>query len=188
MPQLEVLNNPLRGSAGDMADHWTAADGDIVSRTSEEDTAGIIPGLMVAEGSTDADTCLLLAANTDVLCGIATRAHFVNQIDVTVTIDGDPFVYKAAGPGETLGIGRTGRYLVIIEENVAKGDQVHVRAVAAAGELAGAFRQQDDGTDTINCSDFCKWIRGGEVDADSGLGVAVLEVNMGLAPLATADS
>ncbi len=184
--QTEVLDNPLHGSAGDMADHYTATNGDIVSRKSEETTAGVLPGLMVAEGAADGG-CALLTANTDVLCGIATRAHFSKDVDVEYG-SGD-FPAQGAAPGVALGIGRTGRYFVIIEETVVKTDQVHVRAVVNGNaNLTGAFRKQKDTNKTIDVSDFCKWAEGGEVDGDTGYGVAVLEVNMGLAPLATADS
>jgi hypothetical protein len=184
--QTVVLDNPLAGSVGDIADHWTATNGDIVSGTSEEASAGIPFGVMVGKGA-GRDGALLLAANDDVLKGIAVRAHSYATPQEMIALAA-PAGALGLAPGVTFGVGRTGRYRVLIENDVAIGDPVHVRAVATAGEVAGAFREVDDGTDTINCSDFCSWVEGGEVDADTGFGFAVLEVNMGLAPLATADS
>ncbi len=182
--QTEVFDNPPTGLPGGIYDSWTAANGDRPTRISEEETAGIPLGVMVAEGEAEGGA-LLIAANTDQLAGISVHGHWYapNQL-VAVLPEGD-FGYK---PGVAFAIGRTGRYRVLIEENVAKGDEVHVRAVAVTndGEVAGAFRASDDGTDTINVSDFCSWVRGGEVDGD--FGYAIVEVNMGLAPLASADS
>lgn len=183
--QTEVLDTPLPGVAGDMADHWTASNGDIVSRASEEDETGIPPGVMVAEGEGD-DGALLLGATSDVLAGVAVRGHWYATPQQLIPV----LTGLGYAPGVTFGVGRTGRYRVLIEENVAKGDEVHVRAVAVTDddEVAGAFRASGAGTDTIDCTAFCKWVKGGEVDEDTGFGVAVVEINMGLAPLAEADS
>jgi hypothetical protein len=177
--QTAVLDNPLLGSPGDLADHFTASNGDIVSKTN----TGEVP---VAFGTMVAASGEALAANDDALGGIVTRAHaYATPQELVDTASGTA---NGLTTGVTYGCGRTGRYLVLIEDDVEAGDPVHVRAVATTGEQVGAFRPDKDGSDTINCSDFCSWVVGGAVDGDSGFGFAVLEVNMGLAPLATADS
>lgn len=179
--QTVVLDNPRAGSAGDIADHFTACNGDIVSKTNVADTAAVVFGTMVADDGQP------LAANDDVLGGIAVRAH--SYVDPEELVAVSPLTEKTGlKPGATFGCGRTGRYHVLIEDDVELGDEVHVRAVAGAGEIKGAFRPVKDGTDTINCSDFCKWVEAGEVDGDTGFGTAVLEVTMPMAALATADS
>ncbi len=184
--QTVVLDNPALGLPGQPADASSAADGDIVSGTSEESELVIPFGVMVAEGEGD-DGVLLLAANSDTLAGIAVQGH---HYGAPLELADNAVGLSGLKPGVTFGIGRSRRYHVVIEANVSKGDEVHCRAVADPddGEQAGAFRGDDDGTDTINCSDFCKWVRGGEIDEDTGFGLAVLEVTMALSPLASADS
>jgi hypothetical protein len=186
--QTVVHSAPPIGSPGDLADQFTAAESDIRSAVNEETTASILPGTMVKRG-TAARTAKNLTDSHETPFGVVTRGH---AFSVPTQLDG---VEVSAGvffdglkPGVPFGVGRDGRYVVIIEENVSITDEVHVRAVATTGEIAGAFAASDLGADGINCSAFAEWVEGGTVDPDTGFGVAVVELHMGLASLSVTDS
>lgn len=188
--QTVVRTAPPIGSPGDLADFYTASDGDIVTGINEEATASIVVGTMVKRG-TGARLVKKLTDSHETPYGIVTRGHAFSsptEID-TVEVDDSPLVeFDGYKPQTPFGVGRSGRYVVIIEDDVDIGDEVHARAVAVAGELAGAFSPNDLAADGINCSAFCEWVEGGTVDADTGFGVAVLEIHMGLASLSVTDS
>ena len=185
MPQTEVSTAPPVGSPGDLYDLATATDADIISRANGEASASIVVGTMV---KLDTDgTAIKLTSDNDIPYGIVTRSHAASSDVEALEVDTDVF-YDALKPGAMMGVGRTRRYVVIIEDDVAITDEVHVRGVATTGEIAGAFSPNDLGTDGINCSAYCSWFKAGTVDADTGFGVAVVEVNMGLASLSVTDS
>ncbi len=186
--QTVVKSAPDVGSPGDLADLSTATDGDILSATNEESTASLIVGTMVKRG-TGGGLAKLLTDSHEIPYGIVTRGHHLSSPTeiAAVEVDTDVF-YDGLKPGVTFGLGRTRRYNVLIQESVDVGDEVHVRAVATTGEVAGAFAKSDLGADGINCSAFCEWVEGGEVDGETGFGTAVVEINMGLASLSTTDS
>lgn len=188
--QTVVRSAPPIGSPGDLADFYTASDGDIVTGINEEATASILPGTMVKRG-TGARLAKNLTDSHETPWGIVTRGHaFANPTEIdTVTIDDDPLTeFDGYKPGTPFGVGREGRYVVIIEDDVDIGDEVHVRAVAVAGEVVGAFSPNDLAADGINCSAYAEWVEAGTVDAETGFGVAVVEVHMGLASLSVTDS
>lgn len=185
--QTEVLDNPAVASPGDMADNYTATDGDRVTAVNEEASASIVIGTMVKRG-TGARLAKKLTDSHETPMGIVLRGHHYSsplEIDA-LEVDTDVF-YDALAPGVPMAIGRSGRYAVLIEDDVDVGDEVHVRAVATTGEVAGAFAPSDLGADGINVSAFCEWVEDADVD-DSGFGVAILEVHMGLASLSVTDS
>lgn len=141
--------------------------------TNEEATAGMPFGIMVKNG-TAARLAKLPAATSDKLAGIVVLNHAYNR-DTELDTDG-------IQPKATFGILREGCIHVLLEQNVAVGDAVRVRAVATGAEQAGAFRATQDTADCIDISDFASWRTGGT----SG-GTAVLEINMTGASLAVAD-
>lgn len=182
-----AVTAPLIGSPGDLADNYTATDGDIVSAANEEASAPIVLGTMVKLG-TGAGLVKKLTDSHEIPFGIVTRAQFASPTEVdALEVDTDVF-YDAANPGVMLGIGRSGRYCVLIEESVDFDDPVHVRAVATSGEVAGAFGKTDNGNDSFDVSAFCRYTADFDVDGDTGFGVAVVEINMGLASLTVTDS
>lgn len=187
MSQTAVLSAPLIGSPGDLADNYTATDGDIVSASNEEASASIVLGTMVKIG-TGAGLIKKLTDSHEIPFGIVTRAQFASPTEVDgVEVDTDVF-YDGLLPDTMCGVGRVGRFCVLIEEDVDFDDDVHVRAVATTGEVAGAFGATDNGADSINLSAFCRYCGDYDVDADTGFGVAVVEINMGLASLSVTDS
>lgn len=186
--QTAVSDNPAIGSPGDLDDLHTANDGDIVSLANEEASASIVLGTMIKLGSS-ATLAKKLTDSHEVPFGIVTRAHaYLSPTEIdALEVDTDVF-FDALKPGAMMGIGRVGRFKVLIEEDVDFDDDVHVRAVATTGEVAGAFGKTDGGADTINISAFCRYCGDFDVDEDTGFGVAVVEVNMPLASLSVTDS
>lgn len=175
MPQTSVTTTPAALKLGQIATLWGMADGATISRTSEEASAGIPFGVAVKEGTNLAEGCLKLTANTDRLVGIVTceGAYAIpQQISDTDLIQ----------PGTTMNLMFMGPVVVQVEGTVNPDSEVHVRAVAAGNEVAGAFRAAKDGTDTIDCSAFCRWL------SSSSGGMAVLWVDMSKVSLAVADS
>ncbi len=188
MSQFVVNDAPMVASPGDIADNHTARSGDIVSAINEEASASIVVGTMVKLG-TGGGLAKKLTDSHEIPFGIVTRAHaYANPAEIdALEVDTDVF-YDALAPGVPLGIGRVGRFAVLIEEDVDFDDPVHVRAVATTGEVAGAFGKSDGGADTIDCSAFCRYIADYDVDSDTGFGVAIVEVNMLMASLSVTDS
>jgi len=159
--------------AGQLADLWTEENGDVQTATSEEATAGIPFGVMVGEGEGE-DGVLLLAATDDALAGIAVYDPI------------DPLNLDADGklkPGWTFDRLTVGRVAVIVENAVSKDSEVHVRAVAVDPEQAGAFRAGADGADTISLVGIAKF-----VTETTGAGIAIVDIDLRNAALATADS
>lgn len=181
-----AVTAPLIGSPGDLADLFTATDGDIVSAVNSESSASIVLGTMVKIGAA-AGTVLKLTDSHEIPFGIVTRSHLASNEVEALEVDTD-VEYDAAKADTMLGIGRSGRFCVLIEEDVDFDDPVHVRAVATTGEVAGAFGKTDNGADSIDVSAFCRYTGDFDVDSDTGFGVAVVEINMGLASLSVTDS
>lgn len=174
--QTEVLARMPIGIPGQLADLHTAEFGDVVSATNEEAAAELRFGIMVKQGTvaTDPDLVKVMTATNNVLAGITVFAHnFAKPVQLGDT---------GLKPGVTFGLLRKGRIYVLTEDAVDPSDEVHVRAIAAGNEVAGAFRGTADGTDTIDITAFAKWL------SAAGAGeVAVLEIDMNQASLATAD-
>lgn len=186
--QTVVNSAPAIASPGDIADLQTGANGDIVSAVNEEASASIVIGTMVKLGTSERGV-LKLTSDENTPFGIVTRAHGYADPAQIEALEVDTDVeYDALKPDAPMGIGRVGRFAVLIEESVDFDDPVRVRAVATTGEVAGAFGTTDGGADTIDMSAFCRYCGDYDVDGDTGFGVAIVEVNMQLASLAVGDS
>lgn len=186
MSQTTVLDAPLLGTPGDLADMFTATDGDIKTALNANASASIVFGTMVKRGTAER-TMLTVSAQADKATahGILTRAHHYSEDEIETNSDTETDALKADALG---GVGRTGDYVVLIEEDVDIGDAVRVRCVAGAGEIAGAFRTTQDSTDCLLLpTDAFFWVKGGTVDADTGFGVAVLHVDFNHIVRAAAD-
>jgi hypothetical protein len=177
MPQSTVANNMTVAIVGQIAD---ANDVSIASRVSEESAAEIPFGVMVIRGTDKERQALLLhtssAAMEQLLAGVSTHHASYDK----------PAELGEVGlkPKVTFGVLRKGRVYVLPEETVAPGDAVRVRAVAGAGEQAGAFRKTaDDTSDCIDISLFAQWISAGSTTVP-----AILEIDMTNSALADADS
>ena len=137
--------------------------------TSAEASASIPFGVMVKNGG------LKITATTSKLAGVVAHNHAYN-VDSELDANG-------LRPKATFGLVRKGEVRVLLEENVAIGDAVRVRAVVAGAEKAGAFRTTADSTDCIDISAFASWRSAG-----SAGGYATLSIDMDNANLAEADA
>lgn len=172
MAQTAVNKAPAVGRPGEPADQATACDGQVVTATSEEASAEIPFGLMVQVSTTNSDYGAKLITGTgNKLLGITVRAHDFSDTDLGVT---------GLRPGSTFGVARTGRWFVVLEENVTPTSAVRVRC-AGTGTI-GAFRTTADSTNCLDLSPFAKWVRT-SLAAD---GVGELEIDLTNAALAVA--
>jgi hypothetical protein len=151
------------------------------SYVSEESSAEIPFGVMVVEGTDGATQALLphtsAAASEQIMLGVVQHSHYYAK-DIEL---GD----VGLKPGATLGVRTHGTILVLIEENVAIGDDVRVRVVATGDEQAGAFRTTaDDTSDCVDISAFARWVSAGT----AAEGFAELEIDMTNRASAVADS
>lgn len=174
MPQTEIEETMPLGVAGQLADLYTSEHGDVVSATNEEASAELAFGLFVKKGTAD-NTVKKLNAADNALEGVVVHSHgYHKPVEIGDT---------GLKPGVTMGILRKGRIIVLPETAVTPASEVHVRAVAAGEEIAGAVRATADGADTIDITGFASF-RG---SADAGEPV-VLEIDMPNSALAAVDS
>jgi hypothetical protein len=173
MSQTAVLATPLPGLPGDLGDHYTATDGDLVTAINGHASAGLVAGIAVAAAAAEGEVTPMAAAATTPF-GVVLREF------------SDPAKLAAAGgfaPDTLMTIGRRGRFWVYIEENVAIGGDVRVRHTAAGAEIAGAFRSTADGTDCTDLTDMgARWVTAGTAG-----GAALLEIDFSNSSLAAAD-
>jgi len=161
--QTTVNKNPAVGLPGSPSDLATADGEGIISANSEESSAEITRGLAVQTSITNSDYgAKLITATTNKLLGIALRSNDASDTELGTT---------GWKPGATFPVGRSGRYFVVIEENVAPGQSVRIRCAGTG--TAGAFRTTADATNCLDCTPFAKWVRTslaadgvGEVDID----------------------
>lgn len=172
MPQTEVSDMAI-AVPGLVADNSMSKDA--VSCYSAEASAGIPFGVMVAQDSAADDAVSLPNAQNDLLKGVVMyhQAYCRPQ-----ELDDD-----GLQPATHMSVLRRGRVWVRVEDAVTPSSGVHVRRTAGVGEQLGAFRGTGDGTDTIEITDFAKFM----TSADAGE-LAVLELDMTNASEATADS
>lgn len=127
---------------------------DSISKVIDGD--GLDFGLAATYGASEGQI-KALSAITQKVAGIIMHKHVVNGV---------------IAEKDVVALVRKGRIYVKVEEAVSEGDSVYVRAVAGAGEVAGAFRKSVDGTDTIllNGAEFRSGAAAG--------GLAIVEINL----------
>lgn len=165
------------GFAGMRADNSAIS---VDTAVNVEASAEIPYGVMVQLGAAIADQTSgqpgyssgtpvkLLAATTDDLWGIVMHDH-TKATGLTTSELGEDGLLPAA----CFNVMTVGRIYVPVEEDVAPGDSVFVRAVAAGAEQAGAFRKSADGTDCIDISARARWVKSGSTSQP-----AILEIDM----------
>ncbi len=147
----------------------TANHGSVSSYVNSEASAEIRFGIMVGQGAAD-KTALLLAANTDKVVGVTRFRHgYVDTIELGTT---------GLKPKVVMDVADVDELWVIVEEDVTPASPVHVRAVAAGAEIAGAFRGSADGGDTIDVSHFCQFRSSSTLAPDGTTKVAKLKFNI----------
>lgn len=149
------------------------------SKVSEEASAEIPFGVMLARGTSDPENGALLphtsaAAMASAFIGVAAHSHAYAKPDEL----GD----TGLKPKVTLGVHTQGPIWVVPEEAVvAHTSAVRVRVLAGGGEQAGEFRATADASDCVDISAFAHW----ETSAGAGE-PALLWVDM-TSPAGTAD-
>lgn len=161
-PQTSVGTSLTTAIQGMKAD--ASRDENVRSYVSEESSAEIPFGVMVAQGSA-VDGALKLAATSDKLIGVVV----FDQAYAKDTELGD----TGLKPKVTLGVMTRGRIWVPVEEAVTPASAVLVRAVASGNEVAGAFR---DTADSSDCIDISAWAR--YLSSTSGAGLVLLEFDV----------
>lgn len=131
--QLSYDLYPAIGVEGQIA---TSNNTDVASHISTQD---INVGLFVAHDTTVEQGAKLPGAITEKLIGVSVRTHqLVNQVGIDI-------------PNKTVfNVLTSGHIYVKAETAVNEGDPVHVRCVAAVapGDVIGAARNSQDGTNT----------------------------------------
>lgn len=174
MPQTSVASEVSRGFPGMIAD--SNMNKDVRSYANAEASAEIPFGTMVKHDGTSETKAVKLTATTDkpIFCGIVTHSHaYARPQEVGDT---------GLKPKTTLGCMWKGTIWVPVEDAVDPSKKVYCRAVATGDEQAGAFRGSADGSDTIDCSNFARW-----VSATTGAGVAQLKFDLDNAGSDVAD-
>lgn len=150
--------NPV-GYSGQLVGATTQHD--IIGVKNVEATASIAFGRAVvwklSSPASDMDV-LLPAAETDTVAGIVIHLLNYSRAFTSTDINGASQTYgdldgTGLRPGTLMAILRRGTILVTVEDAVAVGDRLWVRAVAGADpEFLGGLLSADDSTDTIDCT------------------------------------
>lgn len=157
---------PDIGLPGQLADN---GPNDVVTGINMEASAAMPFGAAVCfEGGTRDDGMLRPAAVEDLVAGIVLRS---------LAYEVDNLTNDAVNAGGVVNVLVKGRVYVTCEDGCAPGDRLHVRAVTAGAEVAGALLAAADGTDTIDCTTQGIW----RTTAAAGA-LAVLEVDFTNAP------
>ena len=147
------------GRAGQLADTYTATDGDVVPGTNEEASSSIPFGVLATKSSTDGAKLPTSAAELKAalgICVIADEFDPTTQLaDVTVNTN----VQSAIKPGVTTGFLRKGRIMVIPEATGTLASVPHVRFVASGGNTQlGSFTPTAEATKTATLTGIARWV------------------------------
>lgn len=163
-----------------------ADDHDIVTFKNVEASASIAFGRAVvfklSSPATDLDV-LLPAVETDTVAGIVIKLDQYSRAFTTTDKDGASVTVgeldgTGLRPGTLMACLRRGKIHVIVEDTVAVGDRLWVRAVAGGDpEFLGGLLNADDSTDTIDCTK-----QGVFLTSASAGGIAVLDVDFTVKP------
>jgi hypothetical protein len=139
--------------------------GNLISQENKVAQVDINPGLFVCQGSADGKV-KLPTSSAEVAKGIGIALSAVHR---------DPnFPSSSASypTGETVPIGRVGRYIVRVEEAVSPFDPVYVRYDTGSASQKGAFRASADSS-TAALVTGAKYRTTAAAD-----GLAVVEINL----------
>lgn len=179
-PQTAVPSEMSFAVPGQIADQGTALSDEPISCVNAEASDEIPFGHFVAQGTTGADGNVTAKRMVEdgVLLGLAVYSSAFGHS----ALAGDTGI-KA---GVTFGVARKGRYYVMPATDVTPASQVHIRHTTAGDNLAGEVRGTAAAGDTIDASDFCKWLSSGGPTSGQ---CAVLEIMLPAGgSLATEDS
>ena len=168
MSQTTVPANQAVSYAGMLGD---ATTDNVDSMVSTEASAEVPFGVMVQHGTADTDA-KLLSATSNKLAGVVLQSHAYAVGTELGTV--------GLLPKASLSVLRQGKVWVNVEEAVAVGGAVRVRAAGTGTK--GGFLTTASATNTIDCSKFCRFLT-----STSGAGLALVEIDMSGAAGAVAD-
>ena len=181
MPQTSVLSTMAIGSAGQLADEFTASDGDAIAGTNEEAAANIAFGLLAYRSSVDGVKLPTSLALVKDAAGILIKEELFDVTTQLADATVHTNVQSAIKPGVTGSFLRKGRILVIPENTGTIASGVFVRIVAGTGSVGG-FRTAGVVAETVVLSALARWL----TTPTAGL-PAVLEIDLTNVDLATAS-
>ena len=180
MPQTSVPSTMVLGSAGQLADEYSASTGDAIAGTNEEASSAIPFGCLAYRFSDEGVKLPTTLANCKAAAGVLIHEdHFdTTQLsDVTVHTNAQ----SAMKPGATGSFLRRGRILVIPENTGTEASGVFVRIVAGTGSVGG-FRTTGVASETVVLTQCARWLSTPTAGAP-----AVLEIDLTNIDLATAS-
>lgn len=180
MPQTTVPSTMAIGTPGQIADEWTAHNGDAFAGTNEEVSASIPFGCLAVRSSNEGVKLPTSLADVKVASGILI---YESLFDASQLTDATVNTYATNGaikPGVTGSFLRRGRIIVIPESTGTEASGVFVRK-SGTGTL-GSFRAAAVVGETIVCTPFARWI--GTPTAGQP---CVLEIDLNNVDLATAS-
>lgn len=180
MPQTSVPSTMTLGSAGQLADEFTASDGDSVAGTNEEASASIPFGCLAYRSSVDGVKLPTSLAQVKDAAGVLVKEEIFDLTQLTdVTVHTN--TQSAIKPGVTGAFLRHGRILVIPEATGTISSGVFVRIVAGTGSVGGFTTVATVGQ-TVVLSSLARWLSTPTAGAP-----AVLEIDLTNVDLATAS-
>lgn len=180
MPQTSVPSTMVLGSAGQLADEFTAASGDIIAGTNEEASSPIPFGCVAYRSSEDGVKLPTSLAQFKDASGVLVEEDVFDTSQLTdVTVHTNP--QSAIKPGVTGSFLRHGRILVIPENTGTLSSGVFVRIVAGTGSVGG-FRTAGVVAETVVCTAFARWLT-----VPTAGQPAVVEIDLTNVDLATAS-
>jgi hypothetical protein len=154
-PQTTVPSEMLFAVPGQIADQGTAMSDEPISCVNAEASNEIPFGHFVAQGTTGSDGNVTAKRMVEdgTLLGLAVYSSALGHSSLTGTTG-----IKA---GVTFAVARKGRYYVMPITDVTPASGVHILHTTVSSDLPGAIRGTADAGDSIDASDFCKWLSSG---------------------------
>lgn len=180
MPQTSVPASMTLGSAGQLADEYSASTGDAIAGTNEEASSPIPFGCLATRFSDEGVKLATSLAAVKAAAGVLIHEDLFDTTqlsDVTV----HAWAQSAMKPGATGSFLRRGRILVIPENTGTEASGVFVRIVAGTGSVGG-FRTTAVAGETVVLTQCARWLGTPTAGAP-----AVLEIDLTNVDLATAS-
>jgi hypothetical protein len=156
MPQTSVPTNMTLGSAGQVADEYTAHNGDALAGTNEEASASIPFGCLAFFQSAEGVRLPASLANVKLGCGVLIKEEVFDVTTQLADVTVNTNAQSAIKVGVTGSFLRKGRILVIPEDTGTMADGVFVR-ISGAGQL-GSFRRSAVVGQTVVLTPFARWL------------------------------
>lgn len=152
--------NPLPiGRAGQLADTYTASDGDMYPGTNEEASNSIPFGVLATKSSTDGAKLPASVADLQAALGILVIADEFDTTTQLADVTVNTNVQSAIKPGVTAAFLRKGRIMVIPEATGTLASVPHVRFVSSGGNTQlGSFTPTAEVAKTATLTGIARWV------------------------------